>query len=138
MKSADHTWQRVDRFRIERMLDRGDALGLERFDRLGDLVTEFDAADTLISPLNAGRLALDLDLKPDATDASRLDCQAAGLSGNSSVGLVAADDRVERAVPADFFVDYDINEHVALELDAGRFEKLDRKDVAGDTALHVA
>ena len=91
------------------MLDGGDAFGLERIDRLGDLVAELDAADALIAPLDAGRLALDFDLEPDAADAGRLHRKPAGLAGNAGVRLVAADDRIEGAMAADLLIDDDVD-----------------------------
>ena len=73
MEGANHAGQCVNPLWVKRMLDSCNALGLERLDSLGDLVTEFDAADALIAALDAGRLTLDFDLEPDAPDAGGLD-----------------------------------------------------------------
>ena len=91
-----------------------------------------------IALLDAGRLALDLDLEPDAADAGRLHREVAGLAGNAGVGFIASDDRVERAVAAHLLVDDDVDHDVALGRKAKLLEVLDSKDVARDAALHVA
>ena len=87
LKTADDAGQRIDRARIERVGDGRDARGLEVGDRLRDLVAEVDAADAEIALLDAGRLAVDLDLEPDAADAGRLHREIAGLAGNAGVGV---------------------------------------------------
>ena len=87
LEAADDAGQRIDRAGIERMRDSRDAFGLEIGDRLGDLVAEIDAADAEIALLDAGGLAVDLDLEPDAPDAGRLHREIAGLAGNAGVGL---------------------------------------------------
>src|SRR6185312_2391893 len=138
MKRTDHARQSVDCLWVKRMLDRRDTLCLERFDRLGDFVPEFDAADALIAALNSCGFALNFDLEPDPADASRLHREAAGLAGNAGIGLVAADDGVERAMTTDFLIDHYIYEDIALQFDSGGLEELDRDNVAGNTTLHVA
>src|SRR5271166_560082 len=120
------------------MLDGCEALGLERLDSLCDLVTELNAADALITALNAGRLPLDFDCEPDAADAGGLHGEAAGFARNASVSRVAADHRVERAMTADLLVDHDIDHDIALDLDAGGLEQLDCEDVASHSTLHIA
>src|SRR5262249_8472849 len=138
VESADHARQCIEWLGIQRMLNCRDTLGFERFDRLGDLVAELDPADALVTPLDAGRLALNFDLEPDATDVCGLDGQPTGLAGDPGIRLVAANHRVERAVAADLLIDDDIDQNVALEPEAGIFQKLDRQNVARDAALHVA
>src|SRR6185437_98612 len=132
-----HARQRVDCLWVKRMLDRRYTLCFERFDRLGDFVPEFDAADALIAALNSCGFALNFDLEPYPADASRLHREAAGLAGNAGIGLVAADDGVERAMTTDFLVDHYINEDVALEFNSGGLEKFDCENVAGNATLHV-
>src|SRR6185437_4136572 len=106
MKRTDHAREGVDCLGLKRVLDRCYTLCLECFDRLGDFVPKFDAADALISALDARGFALNFDLEPDPADAGRLDCQTAGLAGNAGIGLVAADDCVERTVTTDFLIDH--------------------------------
>src|SRR6202023_1947479 len=65
-KAPDNAGQRVERIRIERMRDGRDALGLEISNRLDDLVAELDSADALVTFLNAGGLAVNFDLEPNA------------------------------------------------------------------------
>src|SRR5215470_1025802 len=120
MKCADHARQSINGLRIERMLDRGDALRLQRFDRLGDLISKFDSADTLIATLDSGRLALNLDLEPNSADTCRLDRQSAGLARYAGVSLIAADHRIECTVTADFLIYHDIDQHITLGLEARR------------------
>src|SRR5262245_31505850 len=100
------------------MRDCRDALGLEIGHCLRDLVAEIDSADTLVSLLDAGRLAVNLDLEPDAPDASRLHGEIAGLAGDTSVRLVAADHRIERAMAADLLVNDDVDQDIALRRQA--------------------
>src|SRR5262249_28555857 len=137
-EAADDARERVDRTWVERMRHGCDALVLELLHGLGDLHAEFDPAHALVTFLDAGRLALNLDLEPDAADAGRLHVEIAGLAGNAGIGLVAADHRVERSVPTQLFVDDDIDMDVALGLEPRRLEILDREDVARDAPLHVA
>ena len=120
------------------MRDGRDPLGFEIGDGLGDLVAEIDAAHALIPLLDARRLAVDLDLEPDAADASGLHREVAGLAGNAGVGLVAANDGVERAVAAHLLVNDDIDHDVAFGSEAEFLEVLHGEDVARDAALHVA
>src|SRR5262249_9797640 len=72
-EAADDAGKRIERVGIERMRDGRYALGLEVGDRFDDLVAELDSADALVALLNARRLAVNLDLEPDAADACRLD-----------------------------------------------------------------
>src|SRR6516162_1792168 len=137
MECPNHAGDSIDWFSVERMLDGGDALGLKRLDRLGDLVAELDSAHPFITPLDARGFSLNFDLKPDAADTSRLDCEPAGFPGNSGIGLVAADHGVERAMATDFLIYDDVDVNIALRLEAGLNHVLDRHDMAGDTALHV-
>src|SRR6185437_11863927 len=138
VERTDHARDRVDQLRIKRMLHGRDALLFQGGDGLCDLVTEFDATDALIAPLDAGRLALNFDLEPDAADARRLHRKTAGLARNAGVSLVAADHRVERTVAANFFVNDDVNVNIPFRLEPRRDHVLDRHDVAGDAALHIA
>src|ERR1700751_3329764 len=138
MECPNHAGYGIDRFRIERMLDGGDALSLKRLDCLGDLVAKFDPAHPFITSLDARGLSLEFDLKPDATDTSRLHCKPAGLSGNSGIGFISADHGIECAMPADFLVDDDVDVNIALRLEPALNHVLDRHDMAGDAALHVA
>src|SRR6476661_8014281 len=98
------------------MSDGCHALRLEIRNRLDDLVAELDPADSFIPFLNAGRLAVNLDLEPDTADAGRLHRQIAGFSGYAGISPVAADHRVQRPVSADLFIDDDIDVHVAFRL----------------------
>ena len=113
------------------------ALGLEICHRLDDLVTQIDPADAFVALLNAGRLAVNLDLEPDAADASRLDREIARLSGNAGVGLVTADDRIQRAVAADLLVDHDVDVNVALGFQTCGQQAFHRHDMARNSAFHV-
>src|SRR5690242_19840709 len=138
MECTDHAGQRVDRLRIERVLHRRDALLLERRHRLDDLVTELDGGDALIAALDAGRLALHVDLEPNAADAGGLDSQATGFSGNAGICLIAADYGVERPMATELLVNHDIQVNVALRFEPDGHHVLDSHDVAGDAAFHVA
>src|SRR6478752_9487261 len=138
VEGADHTRQRVKRLGIKRVLDGGDTLGLKRLNCFSDFGAKFDPAYALVAPLDAGGLALNFDLEPAAADAGWLHRQAAGLTGNASVSLVAADHCIQRAMTADFLIDHDIDEDVALELDASGLKEFDGEDVACDTTFHIA
>src|SRR5262245_9710548 len=120
------------------MLDGRHALVLEFLHRADDLVAEFNRADTLIALLDAGRLALDVDLEPDAADAGGLHEQVTRFARDARVRLVAADDGVQGTVAADLLVDDDVDHDIALRRQPELLQVLNREHVAGDAALHVA
>src|SRR5580693_7106866 len=95
-----------------------DTLGLQIRDRLGDLVAEIDAANAFVPLLDAGRLALNFNLEPDAADAGGLHGEIAGLARNAGVGFVAPDHRVEGAVAAHLLVNDNIDHDVAFRSEA--------------------
>src|ERR1700722_2657046 len=117
---------------------RRDALGFEISDRLGDGVAEIDAADPLVAFLDAGRLALNLDLEPDATDAGGLHGEVAGLARYAGVGFVASNHGVERAVAAHFLVNDDVDHDVAPRRQSEILEILYGEDVTRGAAFHIA
>src|SRR6185437_13901111 len=100
LETADDAGQRIDRAWINGVSDGRDPDRLKLGDGFGDRIAEIDAADAKIALLDAGRFPMDLDLEPDPADAGRLHREIAGLAGDSCVGVIAADDRVERAVAA--------------------------------------
>src|SRR5713226_5884922 len=116
---------------------RCNSLCFQICDRFDDLVAELDSADALVTLLNTRWLAVDFYFEPDAADAGGLHRKTAGLTGNACVGLVAADHRVQGPMPADFFIDDDIDMDVALGLHARRQKAFHCHDMAGDAALHV-
>src|SRR5262249_34105427 len=59
------------------------------------------------------------------------------LAGNASIGLVAADDGIQRPVATDLLVDDDIDVNVALGLQPRGQQAFRRHNVAGDTTFHV-
>src|SRR5215467_4139844 len=138
LECAHHARQSVDRLWIKWVLHGRHSLVFERRNRLDDFIAKLDGADALIASLNAGRLALDVDLKPNAANAGGLHREAAGLAGNAGVSRVAANDRVERAMAANLLVDHDVEVDVALWLKSSLHHVLDGHDVAGDAALHIA
>src|ERR1051326_1015803 len=138
MECAHHARQCVDRLWVKWVRHGRHSLLFERRNRLDDFIAELNGADALIASLNAGRLALEVDLKPNAADTGGLHRKAAGLAGNASVSLVAANDRVERAMAANLLVDHDIEVDVALWLKSGLHHVLPGHNVAGDAALHIA
>src|SRR5581483_6895596 len=91
-----------------------------------------------VTLLDTGRLALDVDLKPDTSDAGRLHEEVAGLAGDAGIGLVSADDCIKRAVAAHLLIDDDVDHDIALGGQPQLLEILHRQHVAGDAALHVA
>src|ERR1043166_1047185 len=113
LECADHARQYVDRFWVKSVRHGRHSLLFERRNRLDDFIAELNGADALIASLNAGRLALNVDLKPNAANAGGLHRKAAGLAGNTGVSLVAANDGVERAMAADLLVDHDVEVDVA-------------------------
>src|SRR5262249_819006 len=116
LECAHHARQCVDRLWVKGVRHGRHSLLFGRRNRLDDSIPELNGADGLIGSLNAGRLALDVDLKPNAADAGGLHRKAAGLAGNTGVSLVAANDRVKRAMAANLLVDHDVEEDVALRL----------------------
>src|SRR5205807_1504190 len=102
------------------------------------LVAEIDSADALVALLNAGGLAADFDLEPDAANAGRLHGKPAGLSRNTRIRLVTADHRVERAMPAHLFIDDHIDINVTFGLHPRGKKPLHCHDVARHSALHIA
>src|SRR5262249_48559891 len=138
LECAHHARQSVDRLWVKWVLHGRHSLVFERRNRLDDLIAELNGADAVIASLNAGRLALDVDTKPNAANAGGLHREAAGLAGNTGVRLVAANDRVERAVAANLLVDHDVEIDVALRLKSSLHHVLDGHNVTGDAALHIA
>src|SRR4051812_39070096 len=138
VEGSDHARQCIDRFRIKRMLDAGQALYFKRLHRLDNLVSKLDPADALVAPLDAGRLSLNLNLEPYSADASGLHRESARLAGDTCVRGIAADHGIQRAMATHFLIDYDVYQNVAFQLNACRLQKLDRQNVAGDSAFHIA
>src|SRR5690606_1631752 len=118
LKAADHAGNGINRGGVERMPNGGDTLILKFLDGCCDLVTEIDRTDTLIALLNARWLSLDKNFEPDPSNTSRLDGKITGFPRNAGVGGITTDNRVERSVPTDLFIDHNIYENVALQLDA--------------------
>src|ERR1700751_538460 len=92
LECAHHARQCVDRLWIKWVRQGRHSLLFERRNRLDDFIAKLNGAAALIASLNAGRLALDVDLKPNAANAGGLHRKVAGLTGNASVSLVAAND----------------------------------------------
>ena len=136
-KAADDARQRVEGIGVERMRHVGHPPVLELLHGLADLHAEIDAADALVALLDAGGLAEDQNLEPDAPDTGRLNGQAAGFAGNAAIRLVAADHRIQCSVSAELLVDDEVDHDVALGLEAGGEQAFHRHDMGGDAALHV-